>query len=391
VAAALNWIARHQSPDGSWSLKSYTVRCKDPSCASEAEAGDRSAAATALALLPFFAAGQTHKARGPYEKTIYGGVAYLVKNQKPSGDLRMGGSMYDHGLASIALCECYGMSNDKLVGRAAQMALNFIMESQDPAGGGWRYEPHQPGDTSVVGWQLMALKSGMMAYLSVDHTVIEKAKGFLKSASSGTAGSLGLGGQFTYAPGGGPTPVMTAVGLLCSQYMGTPRTDPAMVQGTAMLMGNQPDGGRNVYYWYYGTQVMHNQPGPDWDTWNRKMRHALIDTQCKENNCAAGSWDPKKPSEDPWGKAGGRLYMTSLATLTLEVYYRYLPLYKLDKDGGGNAAADAAGAAGGKPAEKSSARPAKKDAGKDGAKPAKKPAKKDVGKDGVKPVAKPAP
>ena len=86
---------------------------------------------------------------------------------------------------------------------------------------------------------------------------------------------------------------------------------------------------RDVYYWYYASQVMHNQPGPDWDTWKRKMRRALIESQDREG-CAAGSWDPYRPATDRWGVQGGRLMMTSLATLTLEVPFRYLPLYKLD-------------------------------------------------------------
>ena len=49
--------------------------------------------------------------------------------------------MYDHGLAAIALCECYGMSNDPALRPHAQAALNFIVDAQDPKGGGWRYEP----------------------------------------------------------------------------------------------------------------------------------------------------------------------------------------------------------------------------------------------------------
>ncbi len=87
---------------------------------------------------------------------------------------------------------------------------------------------------------------------------------------------------------------------------------------------------RDTYYWYYGTQVLHNVPGREWDTWNRQMRRVLIDSQVKEG-CAAGSWDPHEPSPDPWRAEGGRIMVTSLACLTLEVYYRYLPLYKLDE------------------------------------------------------------
>ena len=233
--------------------------------------------------------------------------------------------MYAHGLASIALCEAYGLSQDKAVGRAAQQAINFIVAAQNAGTGGWRYEPGQPGDTSVVGWQVMALKSAQMAYLNVPKSALDGAQKWLDSCSHGTYKE-----QFSYEPNGGPAPAMTGVGLLCSQYLHLRRDDPKMHGGVEYLMKQLPNNGqRNIYYWYYATQVMHNLPGPEWDAWNRTMRKLLIDTQEKEG-CAAGSWNPDQPAKDAWSGPGGRIMITSLSCLTLEVYYRYLPLYKLD-------------------------------------------------------------
>jgi hypothetical protein len=77
--------------------------------------------------------------------------------------------------------------------------------------------------------------------------------------------------------------------------------------------------------------VLHNAPGPQWDEWNRTMRRLLIETQ-EKTGCQEGSWDPNRPDPDPWGNQGGRLMVTSLCCLTLEVYYRYLPLYQLDRN-----------------------------------------------------------
>ena len=94
-----------------------------------------------------------------------------------------------------------------------------------------------------------------------------------------------------------------------------------------------PDAGdRDVYYWYYATQVMHNLQDSNWDRWNRQVRRVLIETQCRDGSCAAGSWDPEHPSQDGWGVKGGRVFVTSLSTLTLEIYYRYLSLYKVSHD-----------------------------------------------------------
>ena len=142
------------------------------------------------------------------------------------------------------------------------------------------------------------------------------------------------GTEYEYQPGRGPSNTMTSVGLLCRQYLGAKRDSPMLTGGMDYLMKNLPDDAvsPNIYYWYYATQVMHNMSGPEWDTWNRKMRNLLVHTQVRNvDECADGSWAPEK---DAWGKSGGRLMTTSLSALTLEVYYRYLPLFKTDEGGG---------------------------------------------------------
>ena len=321
VAGALNWLARHQNSDGSWGCTGFTKQCKDPSCSAHAaKAGaDYPMAATAFGLLPFFAGGQTHKTKGPYTNVILNGLLWMSKNQDPKTGRLGGGNMYEHGLATIAVCEAYGLSKDPNLKRVAEGAVAFIVYAQNDSSGGWHYgaKPTTVGDTSVVGWQLMGLKSAQMAGLPVPPVTLTKSKKFLGSVSKGKAGGL-----FSYMPEGGPTPAMSAVGLLCNQYSGMKRTDPAMIEGMNYVMSNLGGAKNDSYFLYYATQVMHNLPGPEWDTWNRNARKHLISTQVKQG-CAAGSWPVS-------GHTAGPIMSTSIHALTLEVYYRYLPLYQLD-------------------------------------------------------------
>ena len=332
VGGGLNWLARHQNADGSWSFNGHSKHCKDTSCTCDG-ANASNAGATAFALLPYLAAGQTHKSKGPYQKTIADGIEYMGRTAKPDGNLQAGvGSMYAQGVATIVLCEAYGMSKDARLKLPAQKAVEYICRAQHPELGGWHYylpgSPVTPGDLSVVGWQLMALKSAKMAGLEVPPVVLEKASKYLKSVSKGEKGGLSC-----YMVESGPTPAMTAVGLLSKQFLGAKRSDPGMAEGMKYMMANMPGAGaRNSYYFYYATQVMHNLPGPEWDEWNRATRKYLIQTQEKKG-CAAGSWNPELPTKDAWADEGGRLLITSVNTLNLEVYYRFLPLYKLDKTG----------------------------------------------------------
>jgi hypothetical protein len=333
VARALHWLMRHQAYDGSWSFDKYKTQCKDASCTG-AGAAHADTGATGLALLCYLGAGQTHKTKGPYRRNIEQGLIWLVRHQERDGNLAKDcvSPMYSHGIAAMALCEAFGLSGDRNVGQAAQGAVNYIVAAQNKNDHGWRYNPGDPGDTCVTAWQIMALKSAAMAGLNVGgagaDSVFDLAGKWLDLVQTGPHG-----GQFQYQPGTGPTPTMSAAGLLCRQYLHVQRSDPLMLDGVRYLLNNPPEAKiHNVYYWYYATQVLHNYGGRQWDTWNRAMRKLLAGTQVGSDNCAYGSWDPGEPCKDQWGPQGGRLMTTALSCLTLEIYYRYLPLYKIEAE-----------------------------------------------------------
>lgn len=335
VLAALNWLARHQSERGNWSLQYQRQCAKGETCSGDGFVKS-DVAATGLALLAFLGAGHTHKTPkdGIYRQHVSKGLAWLIGHQAADGRVTVGPEqqqlMYSHGIATIALCEAYGMTRDTYVGAAANKALRFIEHAQNTKTGGWRYDPGAEGDTSVTGWQVMALKSGQLAGLSIDSQVWQRIPVFLKLVRKGA-----YGGLYNYLPyNTDDRPAMTAVGMLCDQYMGTTPEQPRMGEGRDYLLAHLPDleGARNIYYWYYATLAMHNLMGPPWDTWNRSMRKALIQSQVREG-CAMGSWDPEQPSLDSYGDHGGRLMVTAMSALTLEIYYRYLPLYMVEAKG----------------------------------------------------------
>jgi hypothetical protein len=227
--------------------------------------------------------------------------------------------MYGHGLASIALCEAYGMTQDPTLHGPAQKAVDYIVRAQHAVSGGWRYTPGQPADTSVVGWQLMALKSAEMAGLPVPPRTLEGVKRWLASVEANKP----AGGLFGYQSAT-PTPAMTAQGLLCLQYLGARRDDPRLRAGTDYLLRHLPQPGTDTsYYWYHANQVLYHVQGEPWKAWNGKLRDLLVATQAAQGP-AAGSWTPTDQREKP----GGRLYATALRLLMLEVYYRHLPLYQ---------------------------------------------------------------
>jgi hypothetical protein len=302
-------------------------------------------AATGLALLAFLGAGYTHQ-EGPYQSQVQRALQWLLANQKSNGDLwgyTQGSAntwLYSHGMAAIALCEAYGMTKDPGLREPTERAIGFIVAAQHPTLGGWRYQPREDSDTSVSGWMLMALKSAQMAGLAVPQSSLDLVSRWLDLAKASDRD----GSRYVYNPLSRetgaefwfhrtPTAPMTAEALLMRMYLGWNREHPLLQAGADFLLANLPDPGtpdrptRDAYYWYYATQVMFQMGGRYWDTWNGKLRPYLETSQIAEGPLA-GSWDPSAPVPDRFAHEGGRLYVTAMHLLMLEVYYRHLPLFK---------------------------------------------------------------
>ncbi len=312
VERGLEWLAAHQRDDGGWSFDLQGSKCAGQ--CTHAGTHPSTTAATALSLLAYLGAGHTHKS-GEHQLLVNRGLAYLRSRIVPNSrgaDLQEG-TMYAQGLATVALCEAYALTSDPELRLPAQQALDFIASVQHPLGG-WRYFPGQPGDTTVLGWQLMALQSGRLADLQIPEHTLPRAQEFLDRVQGNDGATYGY-----QASGDAATP--SAVGLLGRMYNGWQRSDDRLRRGVERLASRGPDL-QDLYFTYYATQVMHHYDGPQWTKWNHQLRDRLVALQLQEGH-AAGSWY----TPDYHTVAGGRLCDTALAIMILEVYYRHMPLY----------------------------------------------------------------
>ena len=226
--------------------------------------------------------------------------------------------MYCHAIATFALGEAYGMTGERRLEQPLRRAIDYTIAAQDPYGGGWRYKPHDAGDTSQLGWQFMALKSAETAGIPMPETTRQGIIRYLQSVAS-----HGSGGLASYRPLEAPSRTMTAEAMLCWQFLGLSRDHPACDEAANYLLSAPPGvGPTNFYYWYYGTLVMYQFQGDGWQRWNTAVATQLVGLQNKEGPLA-GSWDP----DSVWGGYGGRIYSTALGAMCLEVYYRFLPVY----------------------------------------------------------------
>ncbi|MEL7499237.1 MAG: hypothetical protein AAFN77_16640 [Planctomycetota bacterium] len=344
IQLGLEFLARNQSPDGSWSLSGF-----DREAPQYLTQLDSDTAATGLAVLAFQGAGYNHR-EYKYARQLEKAVDWLIENQSDDGGLYVATDkksndacrLYSHGIASLALTEAYGMTQDPRLEKPAQKALDYIAATQDGRKGGWRYFD-QPGkrsaDTSVSGWMMMAMQSGRLAGLKINATTFDGIEDWLDVAADPDNQSL-----YRYNPyavdskgvsriqGRRPSASMTSVGLLMRIYAGWKKDDPRLLAGADYLLKTQMPSDstpqlRDTYYWYYATQVLKHVDGPHWEQWDSKLRPLLTRSQEKTGDMA-GSWHPYRPVPDRWGSFGGRIYVTSMNLLSLEVRHRLLPLYQ---------------------------------------------------------------
>ncbi len=324
VNDALQWLASHQSPDGRWDARATGAGREDRVAGHDrGHAGlGADTGITGLALLAFLGAGHSHM-DGPHRQVVQQGLEYLLRTQRPDGNLAGAAGryamMYCHGIATLAVCEAYAMTGDARLEPFARRAVNYIIYAQHPATGGWRYGPGEPGDTSQLGWQLMALTTAQLGGIPIPTRTQTGMDQFLHSVSSGKSGGLAA-----YRPSerGRPSPAMTAEAMVCRLFLHGTRDHAALHEGADYVLQYLPGDGRaNLYYWYYATLGMSQLDEPRWRRWNAALVDQLLPAQRTDGD-QAGSWDPNTV----WGGYGGRVYSTALAALCLEVYYRYIPM-----------------------------------------------------------------
>jgi hypothetical protein len=332
VAAALTWLAKAQSDDGRWDSNRHGAGQEHAVLGHNRGGAGRQAdtGISALALLAFLGAGHSHQ-QGDYQDTVRRGLEFLLRSQAGDGNLfgeaTLYAQMYCHSMSTFAMAEAMAMTHDERLRPAVASAVDFSLRAQHSATGGWRYRPTiDTGDTSQLGWQMMALASAERAGVDVPtHTWLRVGR-FLRSVRRGQYGGLA-----SYRPDGPPSTSMTAEAFYCRDLLqeisGEQFDEQAAAEATRNLLASLPDHERiNLYYWYYASLALHGrqqsgeQANAAWHQWNDALCEALVRTQ-QTAGTETGSWN----TNTLWGGYGGRVYTTAMAAMCLEVYYRYAP------------------------------------------------------------------
>jgi len=325
VQRALEWLVRHQKSEGNWSFHHTTAACRTD-CPDPGSLDQATNAATALALLPLLGAGHGQR-QAKFHKNVLSGLSYLNKRIAAGG-----GNLYEHGagdmpshaLATIALCEAFPGARDAKTKTSARAAVKFIIGTQNNDGG-WGTKPKlveptpDASDTQATGWNLMALRAAQLAGLAVPEKTFKRADHFLD-----TVAVANKGGYRRTADVKVSDPCVTAAATLSRMYSGWPCEQPELADYVSQVGKPGPRSGGMFLLNCLNSQVLRDVGGPTWEPWNTALRDRLLATQQAEGH-GAGSWFA---NSGDWGhKTGGRLLCTALGALTLEVYYRYPPLY----------------------------------------------------------------
>jgi hypothetical protein len=319
VDRGLEWLAKAQSSNGTWG--------------GPASGGGNSAvaASTSLAVMAFMARGHC-PGQGPYGDNLNRAVDAIIALQSRDGVIAQSSlseTMYDHGISTVALCEAYGMLDDRrqaAAKTAIAKAVSVILDAQaipkrsgsqpgEPGDqGGWRYTPRATdSDTSVSGWQLMALRGASNIGANIPAKNIDAGIAYIQDRGYIAA----EGGGFCYMGKQRPNVALTGTGILALSLMGKP-DDPRVRAGGDYLLRNfdpvHPSGAYYYYTIYYVSQAAWQLGGNYWTVLNQRLS-----TDVRARQKPDGHWTGGEANDH---------YCTAMAVLALTVPYRYLPIYQ---------------------------------------------------------------
>jgi hypothetical protein len=327
VNRALDWLTRHQSPDGGFSASAFQKQCDGASCTGQGMK-DFDAGLTALALLALAGDGNTHLS-GKRSESVKKAILYIIGRQDASGNIGMAESergLYNHALAAQALCEIYAMSADAALKPKAQSAINALISAAD-AESGWKSGPSAAPDSSATCAAAWALLSAKAAGLDVPQRSFAQARAFLEKMTDPATGfvSYSEGMQRTASvpmPGDrkpAALPTITAHALTVRLALGDSFETPSLKAGFKLISRHPAAWERtsptrtDFFYWYYAALASACAGERLYKEWMQPLEAVLLQNQ-EKSGCQSGSWPP----DDRWGHAGGRVYSTAMCILILQ-------------------------------------------------------------------------
>jgi len=309
VKRALEWLRIHQNQDGSWGT------------------ADREAM-TGLAILTFLAHGETTVSE-PYGETVTRAIQYLMARQNTDGEfarIQTTGGTYAQAICVYAMSEAYGMTRIPALKSVMEKGAEVLIQGQQASGGfDYRFAKSGRRDTSLGGWCSQALKAAFIA--GADNPRLKTA---MNLAVADMKAAQKEDGRFCYTDAGShASEGITAVAVLSMQLLGHGR-DREVRRGLSALRDADCDWQNPpawpMYAWYYIAQSKFHQGGSSWKNWNKQFAPEFIRSQNPD-----GSWDSAglQLKKGTTGRENMHpVYATTLAALTLQVYYRFLPTYK---------------------------------------------------------------
>ncbi len=340
VNKALRWLRDHQNPDGSWG-----------------ENAVYQPAFTGFALLAFLAHGETPSSQ-EYGRCVFNAIKKVAEYGDSPDPVKTGaGNGYGHQIFTYALCEAFALTKIPVLEPIMNRNIQIIVNGQNAAGGFNYFYNNQEGrcDSSVMGWSCQALKAGFAAGSSAQglEQAIQKSVQCFSTLMKANSGFVYCNNVGAARPGGEGTPNVTAASTLALQLMGAGK-EPAAKDGVNYLLAkynvftwkNPPAMEWAIYRWYYQTQVLFQafdgrRDAKEWKTWNDLFTAELkrvqkvdghFETPARESAKAAataGGAVKLGHGENMFSEFDNCVYATSLCCLMLEVYYRYLPTFKV--------------------------------------------------------------
>ncbi len=300
AASAIEWLLDSQEPDGSWDPRKWQGQ-------EQYRVGLTALAASALTR--YAKAIDSERVAPPLNRA----VAYLTTRQNPDGSFGPTGeaTMYNHGLASVALLRAAGFSEPAANTNVLQDAIAFIQARQLPTGG-WSYG-NARGDlpnSSLSVWQLLTLNLARECNIPVDQDALARGQTWLRSVVNGH-------GQFGYhqrndRPAESDT--LTAMGALCLFRGGDaehPNLRPIVRTALRRVLASAPES-VDFYRWYFVAAAVAADPKQLRERELTPLHTALVGSHIPTGEFA-GSW----PLTDRWSRVGGRVYTTGMAAMTL--------------------------------------------------------------------------